>query len=105
MNIKIQKILSLFMSTLLLLGASTAVLAQNTPGYNNNIPDTILTPDTVETRIGTLKFFDGSPTKDTVELVYDNLDFMRGVETFLNGMPATSIEGVIKPGFVLLVTV
>jgi len=26
--------------------------------------------------------------------VYDNLDFLRGVETFLNGIPATSIEGL-----------
>jgi len=69
MNIEIQKILSLFLSSLLLLGASTAVFAQKTPGYNNKIPDTILTPDTVDTRIGTLKFFDGSPSKDTVELV------------------------------------
>ena len=91
MNIETQKILSLFLSSLLLLGTSMAVHAQNTPGYNNKIPDTILTPDTVDTRIGTLKFFDSSPTEDTVELVYDNLDLMRGVETFLNGMPASSI--------------
>jgi len=68
--------------------------AQETPGYNNKIPDTILTPDTIETRIGTLKFFDGSPSDETVALVYDNIDFMRGVETFLNGMPASSIEGL-----------
>ena len=63
MNIEIQKILSLFLSSLLLLGASTAALAEKTPGYNNKIPDTILTPDAVETQIGTLKFFDGSPTR------------------------------------------
>ena len=77
MNIKIQKMLALFLPSLLMLGASTAVFAQNTPGYNNKIPDTILTPDTVETRIGTLKFFDGQPDADTVQMVYDNLDFLR----------------------------
>ena len=66
------------LSSILLLGVSMAALAQKTPGYNNKIPDTILTPDTVDTRIGTLKFFDGSPTKDTVELVYDNLDLTFG---------------------------
>lgn len=48
----------------------------------------------METRIGTLKFFDGIPTKETAKLVYDNLDFIRGVETFLNGVPATSLEGI-----------
>ena len=66
MNIKIQKTLTLFLSSLLLLVASTEIFAQNTPGYNNKIPDTILTPDTVDTRIGTLEFFDGSLTRDTV---------------------------------------
>ena len=28
-----------------------------TPGYNNKIPESIMTPDEVKTRIGTLKFF------------------------------------------------
>jgi hypothetical protein len=30
-----------------------------TPGYNNEIHEKIMTPDKVETRIGTLDFFDG----------------------------------------------
>ena len=60
--------------------------------YNSDVPENILTPDKVETRIGTLEFFDGIPTKHTAELVYDNLDFLRGVETFLNGMPDASLE-------------
>jgi hypothetical protein len=53
-----------------------------------------MTPDKVQTRIGTLEFFDGIPTRETAALVYDNLDFLRGVETFLNGIPATSVEGL-----------
>ncbi|MBW2174196.1 MAG: DUF1254 domain-containing protein [Deltaproteobacteria bacterium] len=82
--------LALFTSGLL----APAVFAEPTPGYNTKIPESIMTPDKVETRIGTLKFFDGIPTKETAELLYDNLDFMRGVETFLNGMPATSLEAM-----------
>ena len=54
--------------------------AQATKGYNHKIPEKIMTPDKVETRIGTLEFFDGMPTKATVEKVFDNLDLMRGVE-------------------------
>ncbi len=50
-----------------------------------------MTPDKVETRVGTLDFFDGIPSKETAALVYDNLDYIRGVETFLNGMPAASL--------------
>jgi len=64
-----SKICTLILSGILLLGVSLTGHAKNTPGYNNKIPDTIMTPDAVETRIGTLKFFDGSPTRDTVELV------------------------------------
>jgi hypothetical protein len=82
------------LSILLLLSVSAAALAQNTPGYNTKIPESIMTPDKVETRIGTLEFFDGIPTKETAALLYDNLDFLRGVETFLNGIPATSVEGI-----------
>jgi hypothetical protein len=65
-----------------------------TPNYNTHIPAKIMTPDKVETRIGTLEFVDGIPTKETADLVYDNLDFLRGVETFLNGIPAASVEGL-----------
>jgi hypothetical protein len=54
------------------------------------IPPEITTPDHVKTRLGTLNFFDGVPDKATCEKVYDNLDFMRGVEVFLNTMAAAS---------------
>lgn len=67
---------------------------QPTPGYNHPIPAKVMTPDSVNTPLGDLKFVDGMPSKETVEKVYDNLDLMRGVETFLNGIPATSVEGM-----------
>jgi len=63
-----------------------------TPGYNHQIPAEIMTPDSVDTRFGQLKFFDGMPDSETVDKLYDGLDVMRGVESFLNGIPATSIE-------------
>jgi len=52
------------------------------------IPASILTPDSVETRLGTLRFFDGFPDDATVATVYDNLDFQRGVQAFLAALPA-----------------
>ena len=55
-----------------------------------DIPPSITTPDKVETRIGTLKFFDGFPDKDTVDKVYDNLDFQRSVQAYLTALPAVS---------------
>ena len=72
---------------------SSPVFAEEpTPGFNTKIPEHIMTPDKVETRIGTLKFFDGIPTKETAALLLDNLDLNRAVDTFLNGMPAANFE-------------
>lgn len=51
----------------------------------------ISTPDRVETRIGTLEFFDGMPSPATIEAVYENLDLLRGVEVFLRCIPAASL--------------
>lgn len=58
------------------------------------IPPAITTPDVVETRLGTLRFFDGFPDEATVETVMGNLDFSRAVQAFLNGMPGTSLVGM-----------
>ncbi len=58
------------------------------------IPPQITTPDKVETRLGTLHFFDGFPDDATVEKVYDNLDFQRGVQVFLTAMPGASEYGM-----------
>ena len=66
--------------------------------YSAKVPPSILTPDTVQTRIGTLKFYDGLPDEETVQKVYDNLDFGRGVEAFMAGMPAASVQA-LRVGF------
>lgn len=74
-------------------------MSQTAPaGYNTPIPSKILTPDRVESRLGTLEFMDGVPTAETANRVFDNLDFMRAVEVFLNCVPAASIEA-LRLGF------
>ncbi len=45
-----------------------------------DIPESIIIPDKLESRIGTLEFFDGLPTDDTVKKAYDYLDFQRRVD-------------------------
>ena len=90
-----QMIKTLNTLVLVLVFQISPVLSQEpTPGYNHKIPQKIMTPDRVETRIGTLEFFDGMPLPNTVDKLYENLLLMRGVDTFLNGIPATSIEGL-----------
>jgi hypothetical protein len=90
------------MKTLLLTTALALTLtvtfaeAQTTPKYSAKVPPYITTPDNVDTRLGKLKFFDGLPDPETVKKVYDNLDFSRGVEAFLTGIPAASVYAVCQ---------
>jgi len=63
-------------------------------GYNTPIPASIMTPDVVDTRIGRLEFADGVPTMGTTSALWDHLDFIRGVEVFLNCCPAASLEAM-----------
>jgi len=55
-----------------------------------NIPPGIASPDKVETRLGTLNFFDGFPDDASVDKLYDNLDFQRAVQAYLLAIPAVS---------------
>ncbi|MET4387238.1 hypothetical protein ABIB73_002993 [Bradyrhizobium sp. F1.4.3] len=83
-------------ATLLVVSAVLPASAQDKMKMTTDIPRSITSPDTVETRIGTLKFTDGFPDDATVARVYDNLDFQRGVQAYLAALPAVSIAGVLK---------
>lgn len=61
-----------------------------------DIPESIIMPDKIKTRIGTLEFFDGLPTEDTVKKAYDFLDFQRGVDVFLDEMSVASMFALRK---------
>jgi len=66
------------------LTAAALISALALPVFAQTPPTSIVTPDKVDTRLGTLEFKDGAPSKATVEKVYDNLDFMHGVEAFID---------------------
>jgi hypothetical protein len=71
--------------------AATGAFAQSpTMEMTTPLPDSITTPDSVETTIGTLTYSDGVPIGDTVAKVYDYLDRSRAVEVMLNAMPTMS---------------
>ena len=57
---------------------------------STTLPPGIAMPDKVETRLGTLEFFDGFPTEATVDRLYDSLDFQRAVQAYLMAIPAVS---------------
>jgi hypothetical protein len=61
----------------------------------------ISTPDRVESRLGTLEFDDGAPSEATAALLYDNLDFLHGVEAFLGAIPGASLAA-LRRGFLAM---
>jgi hypothetical protein len=88
---KANTLTRLAVATLIATGIATTVFAQSPKmKMTTDIPQQITTPDKVETSIGTLKFFDGVPTQESVQTLYDNLDRIRGVQAFLAGLPAAS---------------
>jgi hypothetical protein len=66
------------------------------------VPDVTLksisTPDKVETGLGILEFKDGAPTTETMQKVYDSLDYVRGVDAFMNSFSGASAYA-IREGF------
>ncbi|OUW68059.1 MAG: hypothetical protein CBD65_02185, partial [Synechococcus sp. TMED205] len=81
-------------SALLVVGSGVVLKADNhiPKGYNTPIPVDVLTPDSVQTRIGTFNYFDGFPDDETMLKARRQVDLGRGVQTFLNFMPAASLE-------------
>ncbi len=57
-------------------------------------PPGIAMPDQVETRLGTLRFFDGFPDDGSVQKLYDNLDFQRAVQAYLLALAPVNMAGL-----------
>jgi hypothetical protein len=97
---KLSVILDLGLVALTLLASSIGApaSAQNAapPKFAADVPSFITTPDTVETRIGTLRFDKGVPDQKTIQTVYEQIDFGRGIEAFLTGMSATSVHAICQ---------
>jgi hypothetical protein len=53
-------------------------------------------PDVVQSAFGEWNFFDGVPTADSVTKIYDALDFLRGVDVFMNCVPGASVAALRK---------
>ncbi|MBY5454384.1 MULTISPECIES: DUF1254 domain-containing protein [Rhizobium] len=63
---------------------------------SGEIPSPLVTPDKVESRLGTLDFKDGVPSKATAEKLYDNLDFTYAYRAFMDNLRGVSIRGFRK---------
>ena len=94
---KVTKSIYIAVSLTLLVASAAFAKEAPTPKYSAKVPQNILTPDKMKSQLlGDLEFFDGMPSDATVKKAYDFLDLSRGVDTFLNGMPATSIYAMLE---------
>jgi hypothetical protein len=60
------------------------------------VPEAITTPPSVKAGIGALEFTDGYPTGETAEKLRDHLDYLHGVETFMNTISGVSVFAIRK---------
>ena len=58
------------------------------------LPPGIEVPDEVQTRLGTLRFFDGFPDDATTQTLFDNLDFQRAVQAYLLALPPVDLAAL-----------
>ena len=61
-------------------------------GVSDEESASISSPPKVSTAFGSFEFFDGLPLPDTVDLAYDTLDLLRGIDVFLDCVPGASMR-------------
>jgi len=88
-----MKAMQLIITSLVVLMLSGMV---TTGSAETKIPMSITTPDRVESKIGTLQFKDGYPIRDTSAKIRDELDYIHGVEAFMNSIQGVSIYALRK---------
>jgi hypothetical protein len=88
--------ISLIIFSAVLTGIYASAFAAE-PKYKADVPKSLITPDKVQTEfLGELNFTDGMPSDETVRKTYDFIDLSRAVDSFLNGIPATSIYAMLE---------
>ena len=88
-NVKIVGALVVVLATAVLHAAEPPKMKMTT-----KMPDGISTPDKVETRVGTFSLQDGIPDPDSIDDIYDDLDFNNGVQAYLNGIQIASMSAI-----------
>jgi hypothetical protein len=82
------------------LAAATALAVLLAPLASAQVSEetlqSISTPDSVDTRIGTLAFTDGAPSAETAAAVYDNLDFTYAFRAFTDTFKGVSVQAVLE---------
>ena len=95
---KTRSILAALAATLAMASTAGSTLAQPLTGtpappasrFTTPMPPGVVVPDSVETRLGTLRFQGGVPDQASTDRIYDNLDFQRAVQAYLLALPVVN---------------
>ena len=90
---KTKQLLIINLAVLMVVVMMTTVWAQE---KRTKIPEFLTTPDKVESRIGSLEFNDGYPTGEAAAKIRDELDYLHGVEAFMNSIQGVSTYALRK---------
>jgi len=90
------KQLTFLLSVFLLLNITCRVKSASAQEKKVDIPAPITTPNEVDSTLGKLEYRDGAPSAATVQKVYDNLDYIRGVDAFMNSFSGASAYAIRK---------
>jgi len=90
MKVDMRSILAI--ATCTAIGLPVAATTQAAPA----VPAFLVTPDRVETRIGTLEYKDGAPSVATADKVRDTLDFTRALNAYNNSFRGASAYAIRK---------
>lgn len=67
-------------------------------GISDEVRASIAIPDVVDSPWGELRFFDGVPSPESIDTIWDMLDLVRGIEVYLNSIPGASLVAM-RHGF------
>jgi len=90
MKVEMRSLLAV--ATCAAIALPAAATAQTVPA----VPAFLVTPDKVETRIGTLEYKDGAPSVATADKVRDTLDFTRALNAYNNSFRGASAYAIRK---------
>ena len=95
---KTRSILAALAAMLAMASTAGSTLAQPLTGtpappafkFTTPMPQGVVVPDSVDTRLGTLRFQGGVPDQASTDRIYDNLDFQRAVQAYLLALPVVN---------------
>jgi len=89
-----KKMMTAVMATMLMVAGVTWAAEPSKMKMTTEIPEGIATPDKVQTRVGTFDLRDGIPGKESIDSVYDYLDFHNGVQAYLSSIQIASMSAI-----------